>query len=863
MKTITPVSTGYGSLDSVINNLLLGDNVVWQVDNISDYRIFVDAFVEKALEDSRRVIYIRFARHDILVKNSSVEIHILDAYSGFESFSKQVYDIITAAGPGAFYVFDCLSDLLSAWATDLMIGNFFVNTCPYLYELDTIAYFALLRNSHDFKTIARIRDTTQVLIDVYSSEDQIYIHPLKVLNRYSNTMFFPHKKIEHNFMPVSSSSDVVTFMDRIKRWSEENTRRNLDFWDRLFLDVEEMVKGGPDVHEREQMLDNLSRIIIGRDERILSLVKQHFTLEDFIQIKSRLLGSGYIGGKAVGMLLSRKILSNSSSEKWNDLLESHDSFYIGSDVFYTYIVQNGLWRMFMEQKTPDNFFTAANKLRDKMLEGNFPDEIKEQFRQIIEYFGQSPIIVRSSSLLEDAFGNAFAGKYESYFCVNQGSPQERYNKFLEAVRRIYASTMNEDALAYRLQRGLAEKDEQMALLVQRVSGSHRNRFFFPDVAGVGLSYNTYVWKKDMDPEAGMLRIVFGLGTRAVERVEGDYPRIVALDEPLAQPLGGMEDIRRFSQHQVDVLDIEKNSIITCPFEDLVSEDMHPELDMVAVQDHETARRMREMNITGKEPWIITFDNLLRTTTFADDMKEMMQKIEETYDYPVDIEFTLNFSDSGKYRVNLLQCRPHQTKGETKNIAIPQDINMESVLFRTYGNFLGGSISEPVRRIIYIDPEGYSSLYETEKYEIARTVGRLNRLIQDRNSTPTMLLGPGRWGTTTPSLGIPVRFSEINNISVLVEIAQMHENLMPELSFGTHFFLDLVETDIFYAAIFPEKEGVLLNRKLLMGFENILSLLLPDFDRFSDIIRVHDLKSGEINIMADILTQELVCFKDSV
>lgn len=197
----------------------------------------------------------------------------------------------------------------------------------------------------------------------------------------------------------------------------------------------------------------------------------------------------------------------------------------------------------MQQKTEEGYFEAAKDLKERLLSGYFPEEIMEHFQQIIEYFGSSPIIVRSSSLLEDGFGNAFAGKYESVFLSNQGTPEKRCERFVEAVKTIYASTMNEDALVYRKQRGLDKLDEQMALLVQRVSGTYHQQYFFPDLAGVGVSYNTYIWNKDMDPEAGMLRLVFGLGTRAVNRVEGDYPRMVALDDPLKRPYADKADLR--------------------------------------------------------------------------------------------------------------------------------------------------------------------------------------------------------------------------------------------------------------------------------------------------------------------------------
>ncbi len=184
------VGTGIKGLDRVITGLQLGDNVVWQIDSIDHYADFVRPFVEQALEDKRRLVYIRFADHrPLLEKNKNITVVKLNSFMGFETFSSQINRIVAKEGVGVFYVFDCLSDLLSAWSNDLMIGNFFKITCPFLFELDTIAYFSLLRNRHSFKTIARIRETTQLLIDVYHHEGNCYVHPLKVWNRYSPTMF--------------------------------------------------------------------------------------------------------------------------------------------------------------------------------------------------------------------------------------------------------------------------------------------------------------------------------------------------------------------------------------------------------------------------------------------------------------------------------------------------------------------------------------------------------------------------------------------------------------------------------------------------------------------------------------------------
>ena len=863
MEQITQVSSGFTGFDKIINNLNLGDNVVWQVDSIADYREFVIPFVDKAYSEERKIIYMRFAGHLPLFESGDVrvEIHTLNAFSGFESFALEVHRIIAEAGEKAFYVFDSLSDLLSAWATDLLIGNFFTITCPYLFELDTVAYFAILRNNHDYKTIARIRETTQLLIDIHNFEGNIFVHPLKVWKRYSPTMFFPHKKEGYSFHPILNSADVADFITYLQRLTSEMTRRSLDFWDKLFIDVENMISRNSSEEDKNVMVNRLCRLIIGRDDRILELAVKNFRLEDFAAINSRLIGSGFIGGKAAGMLIARKILDNDSVNQWNKILEPHDSFYMGSDVFYTYIVQNGLWKLFLEHKSGDGYFKTAPILRERMLIGTFPDEVKEQLHQIIEYFGQSPFIVRSSSLLEDTFGHAFAGKYESHFCVNQGSPEERYNGFVEAIRMVYASTMNEDALAYRMQRGLDKHDEQMALMVQRVSGSHRGNYFFPYIGGVGLSYNTYVWKNDMDPEAGMLRMVFGLGTRSVDRVEGDYPRIAALDSPLMRAHSGIADLRKFSQHKVDVLNIEKNVIETISLAKLLHEVPDLNMEMAAISDYETANLIREMNLKDSTHWVISFDNFFSGTDFAGKMHMMLKTLKEKYNYPVDIEFTVNFSSDNKYRINLLQCRPYQAKGIEKGVPVPEDIKDENTFIKSDGNFLGGSVIQPVDRIIYVEPEKYSALSKSDKYEVARIIGRLNRLIPESGNIAVMLIGPGRWGTTTPELGVPSGFSEINNVKVLVEMARMSENIMPELSFGSHFFHDLVETGIFYIALFPENQNVFFNIDIFNSSLNLLNKIIPDASAYMDVIKVFDVRDKDLRLIADISSQKLVCFSN--
>lgn len=861
MRTMSHISTGLKGLDPVIDWLRLGDNVVWQVDDIRDYRDIARRFVAGAIREGRKVLYLRFAQHEPLVEDQEgLSVFRLDSGEGFESFSTQVHTIITSEGKGAFYVFDSLSDLLSAWATDLMIGNFFLITCPYLFELETVAYFALVRNRHSYATVARIRETTQVLLDSYNLGGSFYVQPLKVWKRYSPTMFLPHLEKEGRFIPVTSSVDASRLLAHLSRFAD-SSRRNLDYWDRLFMQAEELASPGTDPEERRKMIEKLCELMVTRDPRMAALVKENMGLNDLLDIKARLIGSGFIGGKTVGLLLARKLLANDPDRDWSRHLEPHDSFYIGSDVFYSYLVNNGCWKLRMEQKTRDGYFRIAPVLADRLLHGAFPDDIREHFFQIIEYFGQSPIIVRSSSLLEDSFGNAFAGKYESVFCANQGSPEERYERFEQAVRRIFASTMGEDALIYRRQRGLELHDEQMALLVQRVSGSYRGSLFFPDMGGVGVSYNTFVWKEGMDPRAGMLRIVFGLGTRAVDRVEGDYPRLVALDDPARRPFAGLDDLRAFSQHRVDLIDTQENGLQTRALIDLVREGLDLPLERIAQPDEEANRRLRESGRKGGDAWIITFDDFLTNTGFPELMQSMMKILERRYDYPVDIEFTVNFTDSDDYRVNLVQCRPLQTIGQDRPMDVPSHVPDKKVLLRMNGNFMGGSISQPISRIIWVEPMEYMGLPLQGKYDVGRVVGELNRRIPDRASEPVMLLGPGRWGTTTPSLGVPVHFSDISNMTVLGEVASIEGNLMPELSYGTHFFQDLVENRIFFVAVFPWREGVFFNPAWREGLKSILEDLLPDEQAYADVVKVYEVSGMKVRVVSDVVQQKVMCYRE--
>ncbi|MEA1951244.1 MAG: PEP/pyruvate-binding domain-containing protein, partial [Planctomycetota bacterium] len=825
-------------MDRALRGLLPGDNIVWRIESADDYAPFIEPYRQSAVERGRGPIYFRFGRHaPLLPDDAGVETHRVDPNAGFEAFISEIHSVIQKSSRGTWFVFDCLSDLAVAWRSDTMLGNFFVLTCPYLFDVDAIAYFGLKRDYHSDDAIAPIMATTQVFLDIYRHEKRLYVHPVKVQQRHSDSMYMLHAWMQDDFMPVRDSATTAEILNANPCLPGESQRSGQGVWHRTFRHAEEAAhtqrKGDADKVEPQngddrntKTLRQLLETAVTRDREMLDVWMRYLSIGDVLDIGRRIIGTGLIGGKTVGMLLARAILRRTDPQ-WAKLLEVHDSFYIGSDVFYTFLVQNGLWWTWQKHHNPKEYLLDAEHARRRILVGKFADNVRRQFRTMLHYFGQSPIIVRSSSLLEDSFQNSFAGKYDSIFLANQGSPEQRLQDFMAAVRAIYASTLSEKALTYRARRGMLDHDEQMALLVQRVSGEFHEGLFFPQLAGVGFSYNPYVWSDKIDPKAGVLRLVFGLGTRAVDRTDDDYPRVIALNAPERRPVAGHDGMAQYTQRRVDVLDLQANQFVTENFCDVArrSSELPYELFVSDAQRHRTYQP------GGQQPdpadGLLTFDGLLKKTDYVAKMREMLAILEKGYGCPVDVEFTTNIRPDGSFLIDVVQCRPLHVQSDCSVVAPPEEIPPQDLLFRARDAIMGRSRVSTLDRIIYVVPRIYGQLPLADRYTVARLVGKLCRLestsaeTSNANNPPgvsdayadsndseikVLLLGPGRWGTSMPSLGVPVTFHEISSIAVLGEIVAMHDNLIPDVSLGTHFFNELVEADILYFALFPGREN---------------------------------------------------------
>ena len=856
MAAFDRVESGIPEMDEHFDNIRLGDNVVWRVDDLKQFRLFMEPYVKQAIRDHRNLIYFRFASHEpLLTKQGGLKIIEVDLNHRFENFTVEIHEHIAREGRDAFYVFDCLSELQTAWATDLMMGNFFQVTCPFLFILDTVAFFPLIRGKHSFQAIAKIRDTTQLFLDVYADQENVYVRPDKVWNRYSETMFLPHLYVPKTgaFQPILDGVMASHFYQVLGSSTSSPDRGNMDSWDRFFNLTETMLENGMDVTENCSRMCN---IMMTRDERLRKMIKANFSPRDYLAVRRRMIGTGMIGGKACGMLLARKIVENRCPEIYRKL-EPHDSFYIGSDVFYSFIVENHFWDLRIRQRSKEEYFSLAEEFAEKLLSGKFSREMEEQFVKLLEYYGQDPIIVRSSSILEDGFGNGFAGKYESVFCSNSGDMDQRLQELENAVRTVYASTMSRSALDYRSRRGLQERDVQMALLVQRVSGSYYGEYYMPCVAGVGYSYSPYRFMEGLDPNAGMLRLVMGLGTSAVDRTEGSYPRLVSLDKPGATTARNSAEKHQYSQRKLELMNHASRKLEQVRPE-LVKPYLPNFLKKLLFEHDFDAERMFQERGEWRDVEFVSCQGIVEKETLMQEMRTLLHAIQQEYDYPVDTEFTINLSEGGDYVINLLQCRPLQVYQDAEEMELPEDVDREQVLFECRGSSMGLSRYEKLDLIVLIDPVKYYSMPYHDKHKAAKALGSVNWKMRGKNKK-MLLLTPGRIGTSSPELGVPALFSDISEFDVICEVADSKAGYNPELSYGSHFFQDLVEAGILYNAIFENEKTIVYNPGLLSGYENILCDFDAGLGELRDVIQVFDVSGLDFRLCNDMKKGRILCF----
>ena len=631
--------------------------------------------------------------------------------------------------------------------------------------------------------------------------------------------------------------------------ARDTANQNMDSWERFFQQTKLKYESGIDVSaDCSRMCD----IMLTRDTRMRQLIKKYFNPKDYFEIHSRMVGTGMIGGKACGMLLARKIIEKQESDLFRRI-EPHDSFYVGSDVFYSYIVDNGFWDLKIRQRTDEGYFSLAKDFEEKIMRGTFSSSIRSAFQKLIEYYGNAPIIVRSSSILEDGFGNAFAGKYESVFCSGTGTEEERLEEFEKAVKTVYASTASLSALDYRKRRGLEKLDEQMALLVQRVSGSRYTDFYMPSAAGVGYSSSPYRMGL-LHPEAGMLRLVAGLGTAAVDRRTGSYPRMVSLDAPEKVMLTSDAEKHRYSQRLIDTVGTGEEALESRDAEEIRQKIPSRLASLLFSHDWDAERGLREMGVR-EEICYISCDGIVKNRSLMEDMKTLLNALEKAYRYPVDIEYTINVASGGEYMIGLLQCRPLQLTSEGESVCVPVSKEGEQVLLETKSVSMGFSRQYAVDLIVYIDAIAYYTMPYREKYSVRNAISAINWKCRDKN-LHLMLITPGRICTSSPELGVPSAFADISEFNAIVEVSEQNAGYIPELSYGSHIFQDLVEAGILYSAVFEGSSTLGFAPERLKNLPNCLGEFVPDAEMLKNVIFVSR-PAGSVRLWYDVATEHLL------
>lgn len=585
----------------------------------------------------------------------------------------------------------------------------------------------------------------------------------------------------------------------------------------------------------------LARRLLTDDVEFVNKAKRFLAVADYHRVLQRTIApgasQGKLGGKSSGMLLADAVI-RSAPEMADAIgpIRIPRTWYITSDGILRFIEHNQL------DDVHSHKYLEIEEVRREyphivqvFRQSSFPPELEHGLALALDDLGDVPLVVRSSSLLEDRIGAAFSGKYKSLFVANQGTRGERLRSLMDAIAEVYASVFGPDPIEYRANRGFLDFHEEMGIMIQEVVGARVGPYHLPAFAGVGLSQNDFRWSPRIDRDDGLLRIVPGLGTRAVDRVGDDYPVLVAPGKPGLRVNTTPWEIERYAPRQIDVINLETRQFETVSIEALLREhgrDYPLARYVLSTFDGGIQRPVGPGWDPAETPAVVTFEGLFRDTPFLARMQALMTLLRDRLEMPIDIEF----ASDGEH-LYLVQCRAQAFVEDSAPAMIPQDVPSDRLLFSTRRFVSNGRVPD-LTHIVYVDPDAYARLQSQEELmAVGRVVSRLNRLLPARQF---VLMGPGRWGSRGDiKLGVQVTYSDINNTSLLIEVAARRGNYVPEVSFGTHFFQDLVEAGIRYLPLFPGDDGCVLNEQFLLDAPNALSELLPEYARLSHTIRVID------------------------
>ncbi len=554
------------------------------------------------------------------------------------------------------------------------------------------------------------------------------------------------------------------------------------------------------------------------------------------------IGEGSLGGKGKGIVRVIEAIAALKADGTDAALAERIAVprtaFLATDIYRDFIAHNEFEALIAQTKTAEAIDTET--IAPRFLGGQFPQPIVAALQKLLKQF-EKPLAVRSSSLLEDQKGASFAGKYESVFVANTGSPQERLEALLAAITTVYASTFNPNALAYRRKHGFLDDREEMAIVIQEVVGQSFGRYFFPALSGVGFSQNGYCWNKNIKKHDGLVRLVFGLGTRAVGR---GYVRLFSPPAPEMRPEGNeVNNIQKCSQKKVDVIDLEKGCFASVHFRKLITDGFTcpPGTQLfVSLRDGGYLYRPVSNLWDSSHVPVLTLDGVLSGMWMGINVPKtlgwILRELETRMGCAIDMEFAIDV-DSQKQRANIfiVQARPLSERENQKPEPIPK-LPANDILFTVHRNLPTATVPD-IDLLVAVNETRYHEWPADDRQSVARVIGALNDLLAKKRFA---LIGPGRWGSWNPQLGVPVSYAEIAGTVLLIEVARRKATYVPEVSFGSHFFQDLIEDNIAYLPLYPDEPNETFNEKILQ-LPSCFPTLLPDpyFRKFDELITVID------------------------
>lgn len=519
-----------------------------------------------------------------------------------------------------------------------------------------------------------------------------------------------------------------------------------------------------------------------------------FNRSSFLNSDKRItyIGAGSMGGKAQGLVDINEVLQNEiKADKYPGIIVSIPAMtVIRTDVFDAFMQRNKLNDIAFSDASDERIAHAFQK-------ASLPFEVLGDLRSLISQV-HSPLAVRSSSMLEDSQHEPFAGIYGTKMTPNnQPDATSRFNKLVEAVKYVFASTYFKAAKDYMKATTHSTEDEKMAVIIQEVIGSHHDKRYYPELSGVARSYNFYAFG-NAKPEDGIVSLALGLGKTIVDGgISWSFSPAYPKADP---PFGSISDMLKNTQNDFWSVNMGSapaydpvNETEYMVSENITSADKDNTLKYIASTLDSNSGRV----ITGvgkKGPRILTFAPILRLNNIplVDLVSEMLKVCEKSVGATVEVEFAMTFHNDRPHRLGFLQVRPMVVSTEEVEVE-KEELKGDQILCSSVG-VLGNGTNNLITDIVYVKSNEFDAALT---YKIASELEKVNELLVTENR-PYLLMGFGRWGTSDAWAGIPVNWGQISGAKVIVEAPLTGMN--SELSQGSHFFHNVTGFGVLYFSV---------------------------------------------------------------